>query len=151
MLYCSDKEAESFPEKALVNDLDLTVVAPDGSSFLPWILNPDTTHVTDNAIRGVDRLNNIEQVTIDLPSSGQYTLRINGTEVPFGPQTFHIVYDFIEPEIKLTHPMGGEFLQPGTKEMIQWDANSSPGRVFDRRRCQLDHFDHRPSRDQLFL
>ncbi|MEO1628639.1 MAG: S8 family serine peptidase, partial [Bacteroidota bacterium] len=130
MLYWSDKEAAAFPTKALVNDLDLSVQQPGGTVYFPWVLNPDTLHVEDVARRGVDNLNNIEQVTIETPTAGQYEIFVNGREIPFGPQAYYIVYDFIRPEITLTHPIGGEKWIPGTKELIQWDADDGVGQTY---------------------
>jgi subtilisin family serine protease len=124
MLYWHDKEAVAYPTRALVNDLDLVVVAPDGTEYKPWILNPDPNNVNDNATRGIDTLNNIEQVTLDLPSAGNYILKVKGTNVPMGPQTFSLVYEIVKPEIVLTFPFGGESLDKNkiAKATIQWDA-----------------------------
>ncbi len=123
MLYWHDKEGVSGANKALVNDLDLSVENPEGNSFLPWILNPAVEHVEDVATRGVDTLNNIEQVTINSPASGDYSVRVLGDEVPFGPQKYYLVYYFEMPEIVVTFPMGDEHLVPGETEKILWDTD----------------------------
>ena len=68
MLYWPDKEAAVYPEKTLVNDLDIELITPDGSTIHPWVLNIDPAHVADVATRNIDTLNNIEQITIDLPA-----------------------------------------------------------------------------------
>ncbi len=127
MLYWHDKEAPAYAPKALINDLDLKVTAPNGDDYLPWVLNSDTLHVDDIAIRKIDTLNNIEQVTIDNPTAGTYTITVNGTSVPEGPQEFYIVYESVNAEVKLTYPFGGESFQPATHQFIQWqtDVNNS--------------------------
>ena len=122
MLYWHDKEFELDGDKALVNDLDLEVSAPTGSHYLPWVLDPDPARVEDLAVRGVDRLNNIEQVTIDQPAAGSYTIDIKGFEVPVGPQEYFITYEFVYSEVTLIFPTGGEKLDFGKIEKIQWDA-----------------------------
>jgi subtilisin family serine protease len=123
MLYWHDKEAAIYPEKALVNDLDIELITPNGSTILPWVLNIDPTHVGDIASRDIDTLNNIEQITIDLPMAGDYTIIINGTNVPFGNQRYFVTYETIANEIVVTHPFGGENLIPGNTEFVEWDAD----------------------------
>ncbi len=130
MLYWHDKEAEVYPDKALVNNLDMELISPSGESFLPWVLNADPNHVADPAVRGVDDLNNIEQVTIDNPTSGTYTLRVDGTEIPFANQSYYITYEFIQEEVVVTYPFGGESLTPGLTEMVQWEADITNTETF---------------------
>ena len=122
MLYWSDKEAEAYPTKALVNDLDLKVISSQGNTYLPWVLNIDPERVADLPTRQIDTLNNIEQVTIDNPAAGSYTLQIDGRVVPFGPQKYYLTYEFIGAEVVLTFPYGEEKMIPGNAEMLSWDA-----------------------------
>jgi len=71
---------------ALVNDLDLLVIGPDGT-FYPWTLDPENPAAP--AVRTQpDRLNNIEQVLIDNASAGTWTVQVIGYNVPEGPQDF---------------------------------------------------------------
>ena len=123
MLYWHDKEAPAYPTKALINDLDLTLSTPSGTVLNPWVLNHDTLNVLDLPTRQVDTLNNIEQVTLDNPTSGSYTISINGSLIPEGPQEFFITWDFITEDVDLTFPYGGEKLQPSKVELIQWDTD----------------------------
>lgn len=101
-----------------VNDLDIKIVK-DGTTILPWVLNPTTPNV--NAIRGVDSMNNIEQVTLDNPAAGTYKIIITGTKIPLNTQEFSVVYDYVAPELILTYPVGGEKFNPDTTEYIRWD------------------------------
>jgi gliding motility-associated-like protein len=105
--------------KILVNDLDIRVVK-DGQTTLPWVLDP--ANPNNVAVRGVDKLNNIEQITIDNPTSGTYTIHVNGTTIPSGSQEFSVVYDFVSPELRLMYPVGNEKFTPGMTEIIRWDA-----------------------------
>ena len=128
MLYWHDKEGTSLASTALVNDLDLSVT--DGSNnYKPWILNPAPAFVQSNATRGVDRLNNIEQVTIDNPGS-LIEVAVNGYNIPYGPQEFFVTYEFIKDEIILESPYGGERLAPGQEEIIRWTANDNSTNTF---------------------
>lgn len=72
----------------LVNDLDLTV--SDGiTTFNPWLLDPGNP--CNPATTGVDSINNVEQVVIDTPAAGTYTVVVNGTSVPDGPQPYTLI------------------------------------------------------------
>jgi hypothetical protein len=57
----------------LVNDLDLTAIAPDGSVYYPNALNNRT---------GADHTNNVEQVKVTSPATGAWTVRVRGSSVP---------------------------------------------------------------------
>lgn len=124
MVYWADKAGVANATKALVNNLDLRVHAPADSVFLPWVLNPTPTVAALNspAVRGIDTLNNVEQVTITNPTEGNYSIRVRGTAVPFGPQKYWVVYEWYTEELTVAYPMGGEGFVPGETELIRWDA-----------------------------
>lgn len=125
MLYWADKEAPVYPDKALVNDLDISIITPDGTTVFPWVLDPSAEGVANDAVRSIDTLNNIEQITIDVPAAGLYTILVDGKAIPFGPQQFYTTYDFIQEEIIVTHPAGGESFLPGDQEFISWEADNT--------------------------
>jgi len=122
LLYWADKEASLDAPKALVNDLDLVVLDPNGDPVLPWVLNPAPDAVDQPAQRGVDTLNNIEQVTISQPIPGAYTVIVSGTLVPSGNQNYYVTHEIINNDVTLTYPFGGEQLVPGEVERIRWEA-----------------------------
>ncbi|MBK9328147.1 MAG: S8 family serine peptidase [Sphingobacteriales bacterium] len=117
----TDKEGSPIASKALVNDLDLKLVTPAGDTVLPWLLNP--MQYKNTATRGVDNLNNIEQVTVSFPQAGTYQIVVKGSNVPFGPQDYSVTYAFQKREIEITHPNGGEFLDAGSSSVIKWIRN----------------------------
>ncbi|MBC7777652.1 MAG: S8 family serine peptidase, partial [Phycisphaerae bacterium] len=127
MLYWAEPPAAENSAKALINDLDLTVADGNGTVSLPWKLDPtpNPTILDTPAGKGRDSLNNVEQVLIESP--GTYTIRVNGTEVPLGPQHYYILWEFVKDEIKVTYPAGGEGLVPDEVERIQWDAYGNTG------------------------
>ncbi len=129
MVYWTDKEASVGTSKALVNNLDITITDPSAGEHLPWLLNhyPNADSLDKPAIKGVDELNNVEQVQIDEPAAGTYTLNVAGTEIPFGPQEYYVIYDFIMDEIEVTYPIGGEALAPGESIVVRWDAFGDEG------------------------
>ena len=129
MVYWPELPADESASKALFNDLDLTVTAPNGIVSLPWKLDatPDPLLLDLPAGKGRDSLNNVEQVALDNPASGTYTVKISGTEVPFGPQQYVMVWEFVTDAIKLTYPAGGEGFVPGESQRLHWDAYGSTG------------------------
>jgi len=129
MVYWTDFEASENAAVALVNNLDITVTDPQSQVWNPWILNhyPQPDSLNKVAIRGIDNLNNMEQVSLDNPQPGTYTLDVNGTMVPQGPQKYYVVYEFVPDEIVVTYPFGGETLVPGEAELIRWDAPGNEG------------------------
>jgi PKD repeat protein len=129
MLYWSDPAASVMTNKALVNNLDLQVVSPTTGAKLPLILDPtpDPASLDAVAVPGVDDLNNVEQVYLENPEAGTYTVEVLGTEVPMGPQNYFIVYEIITNEITVTYPIGGEGFEPFSQERIHWDAVGDAG------------------------
>lgn len=58
----------------LVNDLDLRVIGPTGTTNYPWILDP--TNPSAAALTGDNYRDNVEQVAIFQPSNDWYTVKI---------------------------------------------------------------------------
>ncbi|MDC0202060.1 S8 family serine peptidase, partial [Flavobacteriales bacterium] len=127
MVYWHDKEASTSASISLVNDIDIQLITPAGTAFNPWVLDPtaNSSNLNQNAVRNYDGLNNMEQVTIDNPSAGNYTLNVEGYSIPYGPQEFFVTYEFITDDVELTYPIGGESLVPGEQEYIRWDSYDS--------------------------
>jgi len=75
--YPGSPQASSY----LVNDLDLTVTTPSGSSYYG-------NHMLYSS---ADRKNNVEVVYISSPQKGTYTIKVKGYNVPDGPQPFSVV------------------------------------------------------------
>ena len=130
MLYWNDPAAAAYAATALVNNLDLTVTGSDGVAHHPLVLNPNPANVTDNAVEGVDSLNNIEQVVIYNPPAGNFQVTVNGTSVPVGPQDFVIAYQLLNPSVTVEYPYGNETWVPGQTENIRWSAYGGSGNGF---------------------
>ena len=118
MITWNDPAALPNAVPALVNDLDLAVIN-GATTTLPWKLDP--LNPADPAVRGVDNVSNIEQVTIDNPPAGSYTLRVSGASVAFGPQQYSLTWSIEQPFVEVIFPNGGESLSPGASETITWD------------------------------
>ena len=130
MAYWSDPAGAPNAARALVNDLDLSVKNTEtGEVFLPWVLNTvlRADSLSQNATRGYDRTNNMEQVIIDaasLPALGTSNLEVsvNAFRMPSDSQSFYLVYEFNKNDITITYPNGNEALAANTTENIRWEA-----------------------------
>ncbi len=90
-----DYEATFNAYPTLINNLDLELVAPSGAIFQPWVLNP--ANPASNATRGVDNVNNQEEVQVPTPEVGTWLVRVKGTTVPQGPQGYTLVCEGCKP------------------------------------------------------
>lgn len=122
----NDPAAPENAPKALLNNLDLEVVGPNGQTHLPWVLN--TTAHADSLLlparRGRDTLNNTEQVLITLPQAGAYTLRVHATALQSAAQAFSLVFDTDSlRQLEWRSPAGGEHLPPETAVPLIWHNN----------------------------
>jgi len=117
----TDKEGNPIADKSIVNDLDLKLVSPNGDTILPWKLNPSIPK--NPALRGVDNLNNIEQVTLETVPAGNYTIVVKGSSIPFGAQNYSAAFYTQEKKIELTFPNGGEVLDNSSSLNIRWFNN----------------------------
>ena len=60
---------------ALVNDLDLRIISPNGTTTnYPWVLNP--TNPAAAATKGDNFRDNIEQVVVPSPTAGNYLVQV---------------------------------------------------------------------------
>jgi hypothetical protein len=87
-----DPPGDPAAARALVNDLDLSLVEELQGGFtrihLPWVL--DSQHPDQPAARGVDRLNNVEQVEADIALGARITLVVSGARITRGPQRYWV-------------------------------------------------------------
>ena len=128
MLYWADPAAAPNAANTLVNDLDLTVTDAFANTYLPLILNPGNDSAT--AIPGADHINNIEQVIIDNPVAGNFSLNVNAFSVPQGPQEYILTYQLDMNGITVEYPFGGETWVPGETETIRWNAFGDEANTF---------------------
>jgi hypothetical protein len=88
-LVWTDPAGDPAAAKALVNDLDLVLIAPDGTPFYPWVLDPANPALA--AVQGINNTDNIEQVVVSNAAIGTWTARVSGSMVPIGPQSYALV------------------------------------------------------------
>jgi hypothetical protein len=130
----TDPAADPNAVYALVNDLDLVVKqTASGQQWLPWVLN--TKSHKDSLLlpaqRGRDTLNNVEQVTIDLPAAGTYLVEVKGSRLKTPTQSFAVAYsvDTLN-TFSWTYPTTIHGVEGGKVNNIRWFSNSNaPGTV----------------------
>lgn len=129
MLYWNDPAPSILAGgKTLVNNLNLTLT-PDGSPaklpLFPLASNPETA-----AVMGVDSVNNVEQIVIEKPAAGNYSLKVLAEKIPDGTQEYFLVYDIIENATTITYPVGAERLSKGDVINISWDSYGNKTSTF---------------------
>lgn len=120
MLHYNDVPAAPGASTALVQDADLKVIAPDGTTFLPWVCFHDPAQVQLPAVRNTDHLNNTEQITVSLPDPGTWTIEVNAFNLPAGNLPFVIVYYLESSQPTLIYPQSGEILIAEDSLEIKW-------------------------------
>lgn len=75
--------------KALVDDLDLQVVAPDGTIYYPYSLDPNNPSAAATNT-GPNTVDPIEQSVVNSPMDGTWTINVVGTNIPQGHQAFAV-------------------------------------------------------------
>ena len=71
----------------LINDLDLIVTGPGGTTWRGNVFSGGQSATGGSA----DRRNNLEQVLLNAPAAGVYTVTVRSFTVPQGPQPFALV------------------------------------------------------------
>lgn len=97
----SDPPAAAGRAATLVNDLDLVLVAPDGATFRPWLLNPaDPRAAARRAAAGErDTINNVEKVTVRAPTPGLWQARISASRLETPTQLVSIAGACTDPDV----------------------------------------------------
>ena len=89
-LVWTDYPASTSAATALVNDLDLVVTAPNGTTMYRGNVFSGGWSQTGGS---ADRTNNVENVYVQSAAAGIWTVRVSGHNVPNGPQPFALVVD----------------------------------------------------------
>jgi hypothetical protein len=120
----NDPAANPGDTKALVNNIDVALISPDAAITLPWILNsfPQIDSITKQATRGIDNLNNNELISLQNPSPGTYTVRVTGSDISTGSQSFSIAY-FLESTdtFEWTYPTASDALESNDLNRVRWN------------------------------
>jgi hypothetical protein len=115
--------------QSLVNGLDLSLENPSGSLTLPWTLSsfPHLDSLSKPAIRKVDLINSVQQISLDNPPAGAYNIHVKGNRIAQGNNqhfalayryTFKNTFSFISPE-------KNEYFFAGEDNYIRWENSYS--------------------------
>nr|WP_294894437.1 S8 family peptidase [uncultured Pedobacter sp.] len=117
-LVWNDPPAKINTSKALVNDLDMNLLC-NTQVFYPWVLNsnPSLDSLNKPAFRGIDSLNNVEQITVAGNLKSHYTLHIDASKIETG-QTFFVAFDW---DVKNTF----EWLNPLPNQQVYFDVENT--------------------------
>lgn len=128
-----DKPGPANSLKALVNDLDLRLAdAQSANSWLPWVLNayPHEDSLRLPAKREADRLNNVEQISLQQPKAGAYTMKVSGYDIPEGPQSFTLAYNWqLADTFRWIYPTGSDYfpMHGERSSIFRWESTYSAG------------------------
>ncbi|MES1243865.1 MAG: S8 family serine peptidase [Acidobacteriota bacterium] len=89
-LVWTDYPSTPAADRNLVNDLDLAVTGPQGEVWLGNVFEDGESGASGSG-GSPDRLNTVEQVQLDHPEPGTYTVTIRPANVPRGRQPFALV------------------------------------------------------------
>jgi hypothetical protein len=125
----NDPPAAPNATKALIHDLDLMLVNKStGETWLPWVLSafPQQDSLRRPALRGRDSLNNIEQVTLDMPDSGVYEIRVRAGALP-ASQAFHIAWQVDSADtFQWLYPLRNDPVEAGKPNLLRWKTGITP-------------------------
>lgn len=108
------------PDLRLVNDLDMRM-GLGGTTYEPWVLNPSQPGLS--ATKGDNTRDNVEQIVIDAPAAGWYSLSIGHKgDLTNGKQVVSLIVSGAEDAVL---PAGAIF-RPGTIRMRE-GASSTGG------------------------
>lgn len=89
-LVWSDFPSTETAASNLVNDLNLTVTGPGGTPvYLGNVFSGGWSQTGGSA----DTVNNVENVYVQNPAGGTWTVEVSGSNIPNGPQPFALVVD----------------------------------------------------------
>ena len=123
MLYWHDTAASPLSSHQLVNDLDLSVNDPASVLHKPLVLDTTLANILNNATEAEDHVNNCEQITINNPSAGSYTINVKAFSLPSLMQPYVVAYDFIPTGIQLTYPHDGDVIAANDSFQVYWNAS----------------------------
>lgn len=121
MLVWNDPTSSKVPaygESVLINDLDLSLTTAEGKTVLPWVLDP--SRPAEKAKPQVDRLNNIEQVTLPEPQAGEVTVRVSLARVATAEQEFFVLWYFAPKPEGVRYPDAHAKFAPGDTVNMQF-------------------------------
>ncbi len=133
----TDREGILESSKALVNDLDLRLLSPDGTLMaLPWVLNafPNSDSLIQEARPGEDHRNTIEQIELRGVLASAYHIVVSAHDIPEGKQAYALAYAWETPDqFNWTYPTQEDALPFDDRDQayLRWESTyeDSLGRI----------------------
>ncbi|MFQ6087461.1 MAG: S8 family serine peptidase [Candidatus Methanofastidiosia archaeon] len=135
-LVWDDEPATVNTTYTLVNNLDLALQDPLGNLHYPWVLDPLLP--SNPARKGIDDVNNVEQVLVENPTPGEWKIIVFGKNLPNTSQKFSLALSFgalesvvedgenyLPEELEEENPEEGE----DTSEEIEPEDTQEPSEV----------------------
>lgn len=123
----TDPAALPNTSKALINDLDLLLEQnTGGQTWQPWVLStfPNKDSIEKAAIRKRDTLNTVEQISINDPQPGSYTIRVNSGTLRTATQHFSIAWQIDSVErFQWYYPAKNDHLLLPDTNVLRWQTS----------------------------
>jgi hypothetical protein len=121
----TDPAATVNTTKSLVNDADLELLLPaTNETWRPWVLShfPHIDSLQKLAARKRDSLNTVEQISIDNPVPGNYSILVKGFSITAGAQSYSIAYSFDTLDrFEWQYPAGTDNIFGGQSNTLRWE------------------------------
>ena len=123
----NDPPAIANANKALRNDLDLELsLAATNELWHPWVLSslPQTDSLQLLPVRKRDSLNNVEQISIDDPTPGNYQINVKGYSITASPpQSYFVAYqmDTLD-KFTWNYPTRSDNIFNGKSNILRWES-----------------------------
>lgn len=112
--------------KILVNDIDARLQSPSAETHLPWKLSRNNPE--NDAIKADNEVDNIEQVFIESPEIGVYSVQISHKgSLEGGSQKVSIMLSSTEPKVEIATISNGDWNSIST-----WENDKIPSSSFDK-------------------
>ncbi|HMS29053.1 MAG TPA: S8 family serine peptidase [Saprospiraceae bacterium] len=131
LLYWPESPSTPLSSRALINDLNLVLHDSRGGVVYPMVLDhrPNSITLGAGAKPGIDSMNNFEQIILDQPIAGTYTVQISASSMPDDEVQFYFLEDYEPAELRLSAPIGGEKFQSGDASAVYFTTNGSKDSV----------------------
>ncbi len=124
----NDLPADPLDPSSLINDLDLRLEPNNQGIYLvPWVLKIVSADdsLSEDAHRGIDSINNVEQITTQNPFSGVYHINVHGKKVTNGAQEYSLAWEIISSkEFTWVFPTRSDHLVPDVSNRIRWNSQA---------------------------
>ncbi|MFN5135670.1 MAG: S8 family peptidase [Chitinophagaceae bacterium] len=122
----TDLAAAPGTSKALINDLDLELKQNNNAQvWQPWVLNsfPHKDSLLQLPKQKRDTLNNSEQISINNPQPGAYTITVKANSLANTAQNFSVAWqvDSVE-KFKWYYPSKNDHLLPPDSNVLRWQT-----------------------------